>query len=297
MTDVIVVGSIHIDRIMRVDQLPAPGETGVAIEAWTQIGGKAANQAIACAMHTPTALVACIGEDVDGQQALDVLQREGVEARVRQDRRHPTGSSAALVDAGGENLAVISPAANQTLTGAEAVSTIQELEPRVVLCQWESPLETVRDALTAARAAGSTTLLNAAPWLDAHRSVLPLADHVVVNAVEAAAWAGSRLDGFPAHAPFAHPSVIVTLGAEGAGHYRDDRLVLHQPAARVEALSTHGAGDHFVGALASGLARGLPLEATLREASDAAGTWVRSLRKDVLRTPGPLHPADVPASA
>jgi xylose isomerase len=34
-----------------------------------------------------------------------------------------------------------------------------------------------------------------------------------------------------------------------------------------------------------------------REANDAAGTWVRSLRKDVLRTPGPLHPADVPASA
>jgi ribokinase len=79
---------------------------------------------------------------------------------------------------------------------------------------------------------------------------------------------------------------MVTLAAEGAGHYRDGHLVLHQPAARVEALSTHGAGDHFVGALASGLARGLPLEATLREASDAAGEWVRSLRKDVLRIPG-----------
>ena len=297
MTDVVVVGSIHIDRMMRVDQLPAPGETGVAIEAWTQVGGKAANQAIACAMHVPTALVACVGADADGQQALDVLQRERVEPRVRQSRQHITGSSAALVDAGGENLAVISPAANDVLTGADAVAAIDELGPTVVLCQWESPLETVRETLATARAAGRTTLLNAAPWLDGHRSLLHLADHVVVNAVEAAAWVGSPLDGFPADAPFDHPSVIVTLGAEGAGHYRDGHLVLHQPAARVEALSTHGAGDHFVGALAGGLARGLPLEATLREASDAAGKWVRSLRKDVLRTPGPLHPADVPATA
>src|SRR4051794_72214 len=297
MSDVVVVGSIHIDRIMRVGHLPAPGETVVAIEAWTQIGGKAANQAIACAMHTSTALVACVGADADGQQALDVLQREGVQPRVRQSRQHPTGSSAALVDAAGENLAVISPAANQALTGAEALAAIEELQPTVVLCQWESPLDTVREALTAGRAAGSTTLLNAAPWLDEYRSVLPVADHVVVNALEAAAWAGSPLDGFPATAPFGHPSVIVTLGAEGAGHYRENQLVLHQPAARVEALSTHGAGDHFVGAVAAGLARGLPLEAPLRDASDAAGKWVRSLRKDVLRIPGSVPPADVPAPA
>src|SRR4051794_6347677 len=278
MTDVVVVGSIHIDRIMRVDQLPAPGETGVAIEAWTQIGGKAANQAIACAMQVPTALVACVGADADGQQALDVLLREGVQPRVRRCREHPTGSSAALVDAGGENLAVIAAAANEGLTGADAVAAIEDLEPRVVLCQWESPFDTVREAFTAARAGGRTTLLNAAPWLESHRALLPLADHAVVNAVEAAAWAGTRLEGFPERAPFGHPSVIVTLGAEGAGHYRDGRLVLHQPAARVEALSTHGAGDHFVGALAGGLARGLALEATLHGASEAAGKWVRSLR-------------------
>src|SRR4051794_36379766 len=144
MTDVVVVGNIHIDRIMRVDQLPTPGETGMATEAWTQIGGKAANQAIASAMYVPTALVACVGTDADGQQALDVLAREGVQARVRRCGQHPTGSSFALVDDGGENLAVIAPAANDALTGADAVATIDELEPALVVCQWESPAETVR---------------------------------------------------------------------------------------------------------------------------------------------------------
>jgi ribokinase len=284
MTDVVVVGNIHMDRIMRVGQLPDPGETAVATEAWTQIGGKAANQAIACAMHVPTTLVACVGGDTDGQQALDVLERERVRARVRRCEQQPTGSSVAFVDSAGENLAVISSAANEALSSADAVAAIEELEPALVLCQWESPLETVGAALEASRHA---TLLNAAPWRETHRPLLRLADHVVVNAVEAAAWAGSSLDGFPAEAPFEHPSVIVTLGAAGAGHYRDGRLVVHQPAARVKALSTHGAGDHFVGVLAAGLARALPLAESLREASDAAGLWVRSLHKDVLRTPVP----------
>jgi ribokinase len=285
MTRVVVVGNIHIDRIMRVDQLPMPGETAVAIEAWTQIGGKAANQAIACAMHVSTTLVACIGTDGEGRQTLDVLRRERVETRVCRSAHHHTGTSIALIDADGENLAVIDAAANEALTSADPVATIEELEPALVLCQWESPLETVRETLTAARRSGTATLLNAAPWREGHRSLLPLADHVVVNAVEADAWVGSPLDGFPADAPLEHPSVIVTRGAEGAAHYRDGHLVLHQPAARVKALSTHGAGDHFVGALAAGLARGLPLAATLQDASDAAGNWVQSLHKEALRAP------------
>src|SRR3954466_716853 len=154
MSDVVVVGSIHIDRIMRVEQLPEPGETGVAIEAWTQIGGKAANQAIACAMRVPTTLVACVGTDADGRQALDVLRREHVQPRVRRSEADATGSSAAFVDAGGENLAVIAPAANDGLRGADAVASIEELEPALVLCQWESPLEAVDETLAAARSGG-----------------------------------------------------------------------------------------------------------------------------------------------
>ena len=117
---VVVVGSIHVDHMMRVERLPEPGETGVAIEAWTQLGGKATNQAIACAAHVPTALVGCVGDDVEGEHAVEQLERAGVQARVRRVPNRSTGSSVALVDAGGENLAVISGGANEELSASDA---------------------------------------------------------------------------------------------------------------------------------------------------------------------------------
>ena len=170
VTDVVVVGSIHIDRIMRVDRLPAPGETGVAIEAWTQIGGKAANQAIASA-HARA----------DGARGL----RRGRHGRPAGARGPPArrsrtpasaragGMSPAAARRSSTPVARISPSSRRRPTrrcrAPTSVAAIEELEPTVVLCQWESPLETVRAALATARAAGCATLLNAAPWLEAHR--------------------------------------------------------------------------------------------------------------------------------
>jgi ribokinase len=283
--EVVVVGSIHVDRMMRVERFPVPGETGIAVEAWTQLGGKAANQAIACAARAPTSLVACVGDDADGRQAVEFLARADVRTRVRRSPQLPTGTSVAMIDAEAENLAVISPGANSELSVDDVVARLDEALPALMLCQWESTVDTLGDALAAARQRGIVTVVNAAPWRDGHRELLALADHVVVNAVEACAWLGAPLDGLAAHARFEHPSVIVTLGAEGATHYVDERRVVHQPAAPVEARSTHGAGDRFVGTLSAVIASGLPVATALSAASDAAGHWVRSLHKNVLTAP------------
>ena len=288
MTDVLVVGSVHIDRMLRVDRLPDPGETGVATEAWTQLGGKAANQALAAAMRVPTALAACLGADAEADRALEMLQRNGVRTCVRRSARLPTGSSVALIDAAGENLGVISAAANSELSPSDVVPVIEELHPSLVLCQWESPLDALDAAMTTARQNGIGTLLNAAPWREDLRPALPLADHVIVNAVEAAAWTGESVESVPADVAFAHPSVVVTLGAGGVAHYRDGSLVLHQPAERVKVRSPHGAGDHFAGALAASLAAGVPLATAMRDASRAAGKWVETLHKNLMYAAPPV---------
>jgi len=282
MTDVLVVGSVHIDRMLRVERLPDPGETGVATEAWTQLGGKGANQALAAAMQVPTALAACVGADAEGERALEMLHRQGVRTCVRRSAHLPTGSSVALIDAGGENLGVIFAAANSEHSPSDVVPVIDELRPSLVLCQWESPLDALGATLTTAREKGIATLLNSAPWREELRPVLSLADHVIVNAVEAAAWAGEGVDHVPTDVAFAHPSVVVTLGARGVAHYQDGTLEHHQPAERVKVRSTHGAGDHFAGALAAGLAGGVPLATAMRDASRAAGKWVETLHKNLM---------------
>lgn len=284
MADVLVVGSIHLDRMVRVAHFPLPGETALALDAWTQLGGKAANQAVASANLHPTRLVACIGDDGEGAQVRAALERHRVDARLRISPQSATGSSVALIDDGGENVGVISPAANADLLPGDVLPLLDAARPALVLCQWESPLRTLREVFQAARARGIPTLLNAAPWRPEYRDLLPLADHVIVNAVEAAAWVGRDVRGQPETLPFHHPHVTVTLGADGASHYEEGRLTLHQPAPRVQARSTHGAGDHFVGTLAALTARGLPLEEALRQAGHSAAAFVQTLHKPDLQT-------------
>lgn len=286
MADVLVVGSIHLDRMVRVARFPVPGETALALEGWSQLGGKAANQAVASAALHPTRLVACIGADGEGAQVRAILERHRVDARLRVSAHTATGSSVALIDAQGENVGVILPAANAELVPEGVLPLLEAERPALLLCQWESPLETLRAVLQAAAERGIPSLLNAAPWRPEYRELLPLAKHVVVNAVEAAAWIGRDVRGQPDQLPFDHPDVTVTLGAEGASHYRQDRLMLHQSAPRVRAESTHGAGDRFVGTLAALLAQNRPLDAALRQAGDAAATFVQSLHKpDLHPTP------------
>ena len=124
--------------------------------------------------------------------------------------------------------------------------------------------------------------MNAAPWQETFRDLLPLADHVIVNAVEAQGWTGSDPQARLERLPFGHPSVVVTLGSGGVLHYRDGNLALDLRAPRVQARSTHGAGDHFVGVLAASLAQGTALPQALEQAVASAAEFVQLLHKDAL---------------
>ena len=66
-------------------------------------------------------------------------------------------------------------------------------------------------------------------------------------------------------------AVVVTLGAAGALLVPAAGPALPIPAARVVPVDTTGAGDAFNGALAAGLAAGLPLTRAARRAVAAAG--------------------------
>ncbi len=82
--------------------------------------------------------------------------------------------------------------------------------------------------------------------------------------------------------PFGHPSVVVTLGSGGVLHYQDGKLALDLRAPKVQARSTHGAGDHFVGVLAASLAQGTASAQALGQAVASAAEFVQLLHKHAL---------------
>jgi len=274
---VLFAGSLHVDQMIRLPQLPAPGETVIATDTWTQLGGKATNQAVAAAPHVQSLLLACVGNDAQGQEAHTTLTALGVQPTFQVSEHLPTGSSVALIESSGENVGIVLPGANANLQ-AETFQTLLSTDTvHLLVCQWETAPHTLQHLLQKARAAGTPTLVNAAPWLDTHRGTLSFADHVVVNAPEAQAWTGLDPQARLPRIAFGHPSVVVTLGAGGVLHYQDGELTTDIRAPAVEARSTHGAGDHFVGVLAAHLASGNPLSQALQQAVTSAAQFVQRL--------------------
>ena len=124
--EVIVCGSLNMDLVARVAQLPRPGETVVGASLARLPGGKGLNQAVAAArMGATVAMVGARGDDADGATLAALLLAEGIDTRdlrVRDTRRMPdahTGLAQVIVAADGENSIVVHGGANLTLTAEE----------------------------------------------------------------------------------------------------------------------------------------------------------------------------------
>jgi ribokinase len=300
---VIVCGSLNMDLVARVAQLPRPGETVVGASLARLPGGKGLNQAVAAArMGATVAMVGARGDDADGATLAALLAAEDIDARdlrVRDLIAMPdahTGLAQVIVADDGENSIVVHGGANLTLTAEEvgaafAVPSWVTRPPvapvRVALAQLETPLSTVAAFFEAAREAGAVTVLNPAPAIVDALPLLADVDVVVLNEIELAVFSAAAAreagaDGIR----FARPvdaamvllqgrcqAVIVTLGAEGAWLVTGEDAV-HFPAPVVTVVDTTGAGDCFCGVLAAALAQGLDLEVAIARAVAAASRAV-----------------------
>jgi ribokinase len=124
-----------------------------------------------------------------------------------------------------------------------------------VLLQNEIPQEVNLIVARKAKAAGAQVWLNAAPARTLPDALLPLIDLMIVNRVEAEFYA-ALADRVP---------LLTTLGAGGVRY--GGRLWTAKP---VQVVSTHGAGDMFVGALAAAVVSGAAMEAAIDFAQSAA---------------------------
>ena len=295
MGRVIVVGSVNVDLVARVDRLPAAGETVTGAAFSRHHGGKGGNQAVAAArLGVPTAFVGAVGDDDLGTAAREALEAEGIELRELATVPGPSGVAVIIVDARGENVIAVASGANAALTPDGVRGALGRLgvgRGDVVLAGCEVPIPAVRAALRAGSEAGATTILNPAPATGIDRSILDLADVVTPNRGEVAELAAhdARRNGRVAVAggrpetaarsllqPGARgnrvrPAVIVTLGRAGARGAERTGATRDVPATPVDAVDTVGAGDTFSGALAAGLAETRPLDEAIQRAVAAAG--------------------------
>ena len=269
---IIVFGSINLDLIFALPEIPRAGETLLGPAARIEPGGKGANQAVAAARDGARVVMAgAVGQDALAEGALALLAEAGIDL-VRVVRgAAATGCAAIAVDSEGRNAIAVGAGANSLATADQVEDGL--LGPNTtLLVQMEVPVAANAALIRRARAAGARVILNLAPAAAVAEEVLRLLDLLVVNESEAA-WLAASLGCDPAAGGLAARlgiGVIRTLGEQGA-EYAGPLGAWHQKARPVAATDTTAAGDCFVGVLAAGLDRGLDMAGAMERAGVAAG--------------------------
>src|SRR5712691_2143598 len=110
---ILIFGSINVDLIVPVPNLPQPGETVLGGDYALLPGGKGANQALAARRAgSEVVLAGAVGPDSFAGMALGLLQRNGVDTRLIRTVEQPTGCAAIMASWAGENTIAVAPGAN-----------------------------------------------------------------------------------------------------------------------------------------------------------------------------------------
>jgi len=271
MNDILVVGSLNMDLVVRAPRFPAPGETISGEDLAIIPGGKGANQAVAAArLGAAVSMLGRVGSDVFGQSLLDNLTKNKVNtSRVRRDTA-ATGTATIIVDAHGQNSIVLSPGAN----GKVSPDDVADLpDAKILILQFEIPSETVLRAAQQAREKGMRVIVNPAPARTMDKALLESVDILVPNESELSLLTGETVTDIASAEAAARilmkqgsGMVVVTLGARGSlAVTKNERFVV--PSFSVEVVDTTAAGDAFIGGLAVSLVENKLLEKALTYAN------------------------------
>ena len=310
---VAIAGSLHYDIMVRAPGLPRIGETLMGDAWWCKPGGKGGNQAMAAALHGADArMIGALGDDGFGAFLRERLAASGVDITSVRTVDRGSGMSVAIERPDGDYGAIVVSGANSTIDEASIAACADTIRASwVLLLQSEIPQGANVAAARLARDAGVVVVLNAAPARPIG-ALAGLLDVLVVNTVEAEMLGAGVVDDLASASVAAvrllslAPTVIVTAGGAGVaaafatppvpGSSHPTAVApaaapttLTVPAHPVAGAQTHGAGDMFVGALATRLAADAPLVDALRYANAAAALHVGTPEADRAA----LGPADV----
>ncbi len=279
---IVTFGSLNVDMVMTVADLPRPGETVLCPSYVLVPGGKGANQACAAARASTggkVTMVGTVGPDDWGPLATHLLREAGVDITHVRRGTKPTACASIWVEKSGENAIVVASGANLE-TNADQLPDELLTPKTLILLQMEVSEAAVWAVIERAHARGATVLLNVAPARPVPEQILRQVDILVLNEIEAAMLTAgpgaAELD--PAQAADTvrlladkyDLTCIVTLGAGGAvAHGAGEAWSVG--ALPITPIDTTGAGDGFVGTLAAAIDAGQSLPEALRSAAVGAG--------------------------
>lgn len=288
MKKILVVGSSNTDLIIKVPEIPRPGETLIGGEFQTFQGGKGANQAVAAARGGgDVVFIASVGNDNYAADSIKGYKLDNINTEnIKICKNSPSGIAMITIADSGENAITVASGANAELK-PEDLDEAEEAfhEADYMLVQLETPLDTVQKAVEICAEFETKVILNPAPATELPDVIISKIDIITPNEREAERLTGvvvKEEEDASKAAEVLHKrgidTVIITLGSQGA--FLSDRITgvsKTVPGFKVEATDTTAAGDVFNGQLAVALAEGLALEDAIRQAHAAAALSVQKL--------------------
>ena len=273
--DIVVVGGINSDFVLRGTDVPKPGETVVMSEFFQGPGGKGANQAVAAArLGARVAMVGCVGDDERGEAAIRNLKKAGVETRFIARAKTFTGAALILVDHSGEKSIGACMGANAKLTAAHVRAAANAISScKVLLMQLEVPDAALLAATKLKQ--DRRIFLDPAPPRKLPPQLVKRIEVIRPNAAEAEFLTGikvtDRKTAGRAAAAFIKRGVRMVIVQAGHG---GDLLVTgnqqtYAPHFKVKSVDATGAGDAFAAAFAVGMADGKKIPAEILRAASA----------------------------
>lgn len=262
MNKVCVLGSINMDLVVKVKDIPIVGETILSKSFEKISGGKGANQAVAAKRcGAEVSMIAKIGKDENGEILKGKLKENNIDVKyIFEDKKEATGMAFIMVNKGGNNSIIVVPGANMTMDEYEIEASVEKIkESDILIAQFETSEEITLKAFNKAKEFKKVTILNPAPAKEINEELLKVTDIIIPNETEAEILTGVRVetleDAKKAGQVFLEKGVnfvIITLGANGAAVIGKEFCEL-VPAYKVKAIDTTAAGDSFIGGLSSKL--------------------------------------------
>lgn len=257
--NIVIVGSIAWDEIVQLDApLRAGSHNGGRLREG-RIGGGAANTAMALARAGDfVRVVSAVGQDEQGRALLSQLGELGVDLSLVDRNADETTRSLVMLDAAGERTVVNLARARVPLPyGLDRVDAdwlyVRSADPALT------------DVLASRLRFGGRVLAHVPPVKTGFRPAQILvasASDVDRDFLADPFAAGRRIAGEGLE------WVVLTYGADGASAFTSGRA-LHQPAPRISAADSTGAGDVF----AAGLLHALAANEDMAHALATAVAW------------------------
>lgn len=270
MKKIAVLGSLNMDFVIRVKEMPQIGETILGENVCLVPGGKGANQAYAAGkLGGAVTMLGAVGGDVYGEQLCQNLRSVGVDTKgVGKLENVPTGQAFVSVYDSGDNSIIVIPGANGELSREmveEGMRYIDECD--YIIMQMEIPLDVIRYVKDIAVSRGKKVVLDPAPAIAGLEDGFWKGISILKpNETELEILTGKKPDTMEEIKEAAKglvekgvETVVVTLGEKGCVMVSGEKEE-YFPLQKVSVKDTTAAGDSFIAALVVALCEGKTYE-------------------------------------